>query len=105
MEIRSYKGKIKANLYDKKIPKESSQCIYLSVILIDSVYKKDKNYYPQLFLEICKYVVQEKNMSIFITDNIEISSDDSDKEGSNEEPSEEENPKQKHFSRKMLEKI
>ena len=96
MEIRSYKGKIKANLYNKKIPKEGSQCIYLSVILIDSVYKKDKNYYPQLFLGKCKYVVQEKRMSIFISDNIEISSDDSDKEDSNEEASEEENPKQKN---------
>ena len=29
----------------------------LSVILIDPVYRKDKDYYPQVCLEICKYVV------------------------------------------------
>ena len=28
-------------------------------MLIDSVYRKDKNYYPQVFLEIYKYVVKE----------------------------------------------
>ena len=32
----------------------------LSVILIDPIYKKDKNYYPQVFLEECKYVAKEK---------------------------------------------
>ena len=53
--------------------------------MIDSVYKIDKNYYPQVFLEECKYVVQEKKKSKFITDNIEIYSDDSDEENSNEE--------------------
>ena len=38
-----------------------------------------------MFLEECKYVVKEKRKSKFITDNIEISSDDSDEENSNEE--------------------
>ena len=28
--------------------------------MIDSVYRKDKNYYPQVFLEECKYFVKEK---------------------------------------------
>ena len=36
---------------NNKIPKEGSQCICLSVILIDSVYRKDKHYYPKVFLE------------------------------------------------------
>ena len=31
---------------------------YLSVILIDSVYRTGKNYYPQVFLEECKYIVK-----------------------------------------------
>ena len=33
------------------MPKEGSQCICLSVVLIDSVYRTGKNYYPQVFLE------------------------------------------------------
>ena len=45
------------------------QCNSLSVILIDSVYEKDKSYYTQAFLEECKYVVKEKRMPKFITDN------------------------------------
>ena len=31
--------------------KESFQCIYIPVILIDLVYRKDENYYPIVFLE------------------------------------------------------
>ena len=79
-KIKSYKGKINTNFHNNEISKEGSEFICESVILLDSVYKKDKNYYPQVFLE-CKYVTKEKKRSIkkFITDNIEISSDDSDK--------------------------
>ena len=29
--------------------KESFQCFYIPVILFDSVYKKDRNYYPKVF--------------------------------------------------------
>ena len=29
--------------------KESFQCFYIPVILIDSVYRKDENYYPKAF--------------------------------------------------------
>ena len=35
-KIKSYKGKINTNFHNNKIPKEDSQCICLSVILIDS---------------------------------------------------------------------
>ena len=59
------------------------------------VFRTGKNYYPQVFLEECKYVVKEKKISEYITDNIEISPDsdreDSEKEISNEENSVEEN--------------
>ena len=44
-----------------------------------------------MFLEECKYVVKAKKMPEYITDDIEISSDDSDRENSNEENSDEEN--------------
>ena len=41
-------------IMEKKVPKEGSYCIFLSVILIDSVFKTDKNYYLQVLLEECK---------------------------------------------------
>ena len=59
--------------------------------MIDSVYRKHKDFYPQVFLEECKYVVKEKKDVKFITDSIEISSDDSDRENSDEENSNEKN--------------
>ena len=51
------------------------------MILIDSVFRTGKNYYPQVFLEECKYVVKEKKIPKYITDDIKISSD-SDRENS-----------------------
>ena len=82
-EIKSYNGKINTNLHDNKIPKESSQFICLSVILIGSVFKIGKNYNPQVFLEECKYVVKVKMIPKYIIVDKEISSD-SDKENSDE---------------------
>ena len=45
------------------------------MILIDSVYIKDKNCYPQVFLEKYRHIARKKKKSFFITDNIEICSD------------------------------
>ena len=45
-----------------------SECICLSIIRIDSVYRTDNNYYPQAFLEECKYAVEGKRrLSLFLT--------------------------------------
>ena len=55
--------------FGKGQQKEGSECICLSVILIDLVYRKHKYYYPQFFLE-WKYVAKEKKMSEFIADDI-----------------------------------
>ena len=101
-KIKSYTRKINTSPQNNIIPKEGSQFICLSVILINSVFRSGENYYPQVFLEEYKYVVEEKKpekkMPEFITDNIEISSDsdreDSDKEMSSEENSNEENFKE-----------
>ena len=42
---KSHEGKIKIYFHDNEIPKEGSLCISISVILIDSVFKKCKNCY------------------------------------------------------------
>ena len=75
-----YDGKIKTNFHNDKRPKESSQCIFLSVILVDFVFKPGKNYYLLVFLKECKYVIKEKKMLGYITVDIKVSSDDSDRE-------------------------
>ena len=51
-------------IYSKKISKNwkkintigSFQCLYALVILIDSIYRKDENYYPKVFLEIYYFI-------------------------------------------------
>ena len=55
-----------------------------------------KNYYLQVFLEDCKYVVKENKMTKFINYELEISSDDSD-EVSDEKISNEEYIKTKYY--------
>ena len=52
-KIKSCKGKINTNFHNNKIPKLGSQCISLSVMLIDFVFRI-------VYLEECKNVVQEK---------------------------------------------
>ena len=39
--------------------KEKAPCKFLSIIIIDSVIRVNKKYYPQTLLEECKYI-QEK---------------------------------------------
>ena len=54
-----------------------------------------KNVYPQTFLEECKYIVK---IPEYITDDIEISSDDSPREDSNEEICNEECSNKENFN-------
>ena len=100
-ERKSYNGIINTNFYNDKIPEEDSQFICLSVMLIDSVFRTGKSYYPQVFLEECKYVVKEKKIPNYIIGNVEISSD-SDRENSNEENSGEENSNEENSNAKIL---
>ena len=63
-KIKFYTGKTKISFHDYDIPKEGFHYYYLSMILIESVLKKDENYFPQMFLE-CKYIIEEKGVKIY----------------------------------------
>ena len=80
LEIKSYGGKISTTLHDNGLPNEGSHCIFLLVIWVDFVFKIGKYYYPQVLLEECKHIVKEKRISNYIGDELELSSDDSNKE-------------------------
>ena len=58
-KIKIYAGSIITNVHNKKMPKEKAPCKCLSIIILDSVIKANKKYYPQTLLEECKYT-QEK---------------------------------------------
>ena len=61
----------------KKInAKGSFECLYASLILFDSIYRKDKNYYPKVFLK--KYWKQKQKFSA--VKDIEIQCSNSDEE-------------------------
>ena len=53
------------------MPKETSHCICLSVVLTDSVFEMGKNYYPQVLLEECKYIVKETEVTRHITEELQ----------------------------------
>ena len=85
-KIKSYNGKIYKNFYKRRFS------LYLFISNFDrSVLTTGNNDYPQVLLEECKHVVKEKKMPENITDDMEISSDDSDREASDEENCIEEN--------------
>ena len=74
---KSYAGNIITNFHNKKMPKEKAPCKFLSIIMIDSVIKANKKYYPQTFLEECKYTQEKIKSENYINDDLEDSDSDS----------------------------
>ena len=48
------------------MPKEKAPCKSLSIIMLDSVIKAKKKYYPQTLLEECKYEPNKTEMENLI---------------------------------------
>ena len=63
------------NFHNKKMPKEKH---HVSIIMLDSVIKANKKYYPQTFLEECKYVQEKIKTENYIDDDLEKSESHSD---------------------------
>ena len=61
-KIKIYKDKVNTNFQGKKVPKENSSYKCLSLIMLDSVIKASKKYYPQTLLEVCKYEAKKTKM-------------------------------------------
>ena len=55
----------------KKVPKEYASYKCLSLIMLDSIVKVKKKYYPQTLLEECKYEIKNPKMQSFINDELE----------------------------------
>ena len=83
-KIKSYGDKINTNFQGKKLPKEDASYKCLSLIMLDSVVRVSKKYYPQIVLEECKYTIQENKMENLINDGLDpSSSDESNNESTN----------------------
>ena len=77
-KIKIYAGSMVTNFHNKKIPEEKAPCKCLSIIMLDSVIKANKKYYPQTFLEECKYVQEKIKTENYIDEDLEKSESDSD---------------------------
>ena len=53
-KIKMYEYRVNTSFQNKKMPKENASYKRLSLIMIDSVIRVNKKYYPQTFLEDCK---------------------------------------------------
>ena len=77
-KIKMYAGSLITNFHNKKMPKEKAPCKCLSIIMIDSVIKANKKYYPQTFLEECNYMQEKIKIENYINEDLENSDSDSD---------------------------
>ena len=61
MKTKIYHDKVYSNLQHNEIPKDNEYCRCISLILLDSTFvNSDKEYYPQIFLEECRYAIKKK---------------------------------------------
>ena len=79
--IKIYNDEVYTNFQYNKIPKDNEYCACLSVILLDFVFvHSNKEYYPQIFLEECKYAIKDRKVVNTINKDLELSdsNDESD---------------------------
>ena len=74
--IKIYAGSIITNFYNKKMLKEKAPS--LSIIMIDSIIRANKNYYPQALLEEWKYTQEKIKIENYINDDLKDSDSNSD---------------------------
>ena len=60
-KTKIYNNMVYTNIQHNKIPKDNEYFACLSVILLDFIFvNSDKEYYPQILLEECKYALKNK---------------------------------------------
>ena len=74
-KIKTYADTITTNFHNNKMPKEKVLSKCLSVIMLDSVIESDEKYYPQTFLEECKYLQEKIVFKNYIDEELDKDSD------------------------------
>ena len=78
-KVKLHNNDIKTNFYDnnniREVPKENYAYQCLSLISLDSVIQTNKRYYPQIFLEECKYKLTNKKVKNLIISNFDSNSE------------------------------
>ena len=73
-KVTLYCDKINTNFQGKKIPKENALFKCLSLTVLDSVIRANKEYYPQTLLEECKYEIKKNKIENLINDDLDLCS-------------------------------
>ena len=68
------------NFHNKEMPQEKVPCKFLSIIMLDSIIKSNKKYYPQTLLEKCKYVQEKMKTENYVDKDLEKSDSNDDTE-------------------------
>ena len=80
-KMKMYGDIVNTNFQGKKVPKENASYKCISLIMLDSVIRVNKKYYPQTLFEECKYVIRKNKMENLINNDLSLSSsDESDNE-------------------------
>ena len=69
-KTKIYAKNMTTNFHNKKIPIEKAPCKCLSIIMIDSVVKTNNKYYPQTFLEECKYIPEKIKTENYVSKDL-----------------------------------
>ena len=77
-KVKTFSSMIKTLFLGNEILRERNHCICIAAICIDSLLKVDKNNYPQVYLEKCKYKIKRRKPVDFVDAEVDLSSDDSD---------------------------
>ena len=85
-KIKSYEDKVNRNFQGKKIPKENESYQCLLLIMLDSVLRVSKKYYPEVLLEDSEYEIKNTKMENLINDVLDLSlyDNETDNESDNE---------------------
>ena len=75
-KIKIYASHVITNFQGKEMQKGKALCKCLSIIMLDSVTKAKKKYYPQTLLEECKYEPKNIKMENLTDDDLEKSLSD-----------------------------
>ena len=88
-KIKMYEDIPNTNFQSKKVPKENASYKCLPLIVLESVIRVSKKYYPQTLLKKRKYIIRKNKMETLLNDDLYLSS--SEKESDNELDSDESN--------------
>ena len=74
-KVKTFNNSVNTLFSGDEIPKERIHYVCISAICIDSVLRRDKKNYPQVYLEQCKYKIKKRELASFIDDEVDLSSD------------------------------